>query len=82
MKQFTISKLLGAFFMQLCYGTMLASNIVTVEGFRFLIDTDENEATLLSNDYSGGLLYRKGGFGISTSYNSIGSNCFGTKVTS
>ena len=31
MKQFTISKLLVAFFMQLCYGTMLASNIVTVE---------------------------------------------------
>lgn len=84
MKQFTISKLLVAFFMQLCYGTMLASNIVTVEGFRFLIDTDENEATLLSNDYSGEIVIpEKVTFeGIDYPITVLSSNCFGTKVTS
>lgn len=53
MRQFTISKLLIAFLMMLCCGTAMASDFVTVDGFKFLVDTDKDEATLLPNDYSG-----------------------------
>lgn len=53
MRQFTISRLLIAFLMMLCCGTAMASDFVTVDGFKFLVDTDKDEATLLANDYSG-----------------------------
>lgn len=53
MRQFTISRLLIAFLMMLCYGTAMASDFVTVDGFKFLVDTDKDEATLLPNNYSG-----------------------------
>lgn len=53
MRQFTISKLLIAFLMMLCCGTAMASDFVTVDGFKFLVDTDKDEATLLANNYSG-----------------------------
>lgn len=53
MRQFTISKLLIAFLMMLCCGTAMASDFVTVDGFKFLVDTDKDEATLLPNNYSG-----------------------------
>lgn len=53
MRQFTISKLLIAFLLMLCCGTAVASDFVTVDGFKFLVDTDKDEATLLANGYSG-----------------------------
>ena len=53
MRQFTISKLLIAFLMILYCGTAMASDFVTVDGFKFLVDTDKDEATLLPNNYSG-----------------------------
>ncbi len=53
MRQFTISKLLIAFLMMLYCGTAMASDFVTVDGFKFLVDTDKDEATLLPNNYSG-----------------------------
>ncbi len=53
MRQFTISKLLIAFLMMLCCGTAMASDFVIVDGFKFLVDTDKDEATLLPNNYSG-----------------------------
>ncbi len=53
MRQFTISRLLIAFLMMLCCGTAMASDFVTVDGFKFLVDTDKDEATLLPNNYSG-----------------------------
>lgn len=53
MKHFTIPMLLVAFLMMLCCGTAMASDFVTVDGFKFLVDTDKNEATLLPNNYSG-----------------------------
>ena len=53
MRQFTISRLLIAFLMMLCCGTAMASDFVTVDGFKFLVDTDKDEATLLANNYSG-----------------------------
>ena len=37
----------------LCCGTAVASDFVTVDGFKFLVDTDKDEATLLANGYSG-----------------------------
>lgn len=53
MRHFTISRFLIAFLMMLCCGTAMASDFVTVDGFKFLVDTDKDEATLLANDYSG-----------------------------
>ena len=53
MRQFTISKLLIAFLLMLCCGTAVASDFVTVDGFKFLVDSDKDEATLLANGYSG-----------------------------
>lgn len=53
MRQFTISKLLIAFLMMLCCGTAMASDFVIVDGIKFLVDTDKDEATLLPNNYSG-----------------------------
>ena len=53
MRQFTISKLLIAFLLMLCCGTAVASDFVTVDGFKFLVETDKDEATLLANGYSG-----------------------------
>lgn len=41
MKLFTFSKLLIAFLMMLCGSTAMASDFVTVDGFKFLVDTDK-----------------------------------------
>ena len=53
MRHFSIIKLFIAFLMMLCCGTAMASDFVTVDGFKFLVDTDKDEATLLANDYKG-----------------------------
>lgn len=84
MRQFTISKLLIAFLMLLCCGTAMASDFVTVDGFKFLVDTDKNEATLLPNDYSGEVVipehvaFEMMDYPVTT----LGANCFGSTVTS
>lgn len=83
MRQFTISKLLIAFLMMLCCGTAMASDFVTVDGFKFVVDTDKGEAMLLANAYSGDIVVPE-----KVSYNGkdfpvtvLGPNCFGSGVT-
>lgn len=82
MRQFTNSKLLVAFLMMLCCGTAMASDFVTVDGFKFLVDTDKDEATLLANDYSGEVVVpEKVTFeGKDYPVTTFGPNCFGRNV--
>lgn len=83
MRQFTISRLLIAFLMMLCCSTAMASDFVTVDGFKFLVDTDKDEATLLANDYSGDIVvpekvcYEEKDYPVVV----IGKGCFGYGVT-
>ena len=83
MRQFTFSKLLIAFLMMLYCGTAMASDFVTVDGFKFLVDTDKDEATLLPNDYSGEVVipeyvvFEGKEFPVVT----LGPHCFSWRVT-
>ena len=83
MRQFTISKLLIAFLLMLCCGTAVASDFVTVEGFKFLVDTDKDEATLLANGYSGEVFVPEKVLFEGKEYlvTTLGEKCFGSTVT-
>lgn len=82
MRRFMSLKLLVAFLMMLCCGTAMASDFVTVDGFKFLVDTDKEEATLLPNDYSGEVVVpEKVTFeGKDYPVTTLGSSCFGGSV--
>lgn len=84
MRQITFSKLLIAFLMMLCCGTAMASDFVTVGGFKLLVDTDKDEATLLANDYSGEVVVPENVIFEGKEYpvTTLSSNCFGVNVTS
>lgn len=56
MKHLMSSKLLIAFVMVLCWNSVKASDFVTVDGFKYYVDTDKGEATILSNDYEGDIV--------------------------
>lgn len=53
MKQLSILRLVIVFLLALCSNATFASDFVTVDGLKFFVDTDKDEATLVANDYSG-----------------------------
>ena len=50
------SKLLIAFVMVLCWNSVKASDFITVDGFKYYVDTTKGEATILANDYEGDIV--------------------------
>ncbi|WP_181977255.1 hypothetical protein [Segatella copri] len=56
MKHLMSSKLLIAFVMVLCWNSVKASDFITVDGFKYYVDTTKGEATILANDYEGDIV--------------------------
>lgn len=85
MKQFSILRLVVVFLLALCSSATFASDFVTVDGFKFLVDTDKDEATLLANDYSGEVVVPASVTFEGKDYpvTSLGTECFDnvTKIT-
>ena len=83
MKQLSISRLVVVFLLALCSSATFASDFVTVDGFKFLVDTNKDEATLLANDYSGEVVvpasvtFEGKDYPVTT----LGTECFGSSVT-
>lgn len=69
--------------MVLCCGTAMASDFVTVDGFKFLVDTEKEEATLLANGYSGEVFVPEKVLFEGKEYlvTTLGEKCFGSTVT-
>lgn len=78
-KLFTLTIMLFVFI-----ANSLASDFVTINGFKFLIDEDKKEATLVPNDYAGDLEIPESAEynGVLYPVKALGSNCFGKAVTS
>lgn len=83
MKQLSILRLVVVFLLALCSSATFASDFVTVDGFKFLVDTNKDEATLLANDYSGEVVvpasvtFEGKDYPVTT----LGTKCFGSSVT-
>ena len=83
MKQLSILRLVIVFLLALCSNATFASDFVTVDGFKFLVDTNKDEATLLANDYSGEVVvpasvtFEGKDYPVTT----LGTECFGSSVT-
>lgn len=84
MKQLSISRLVVVFLLALCSSATFASDFVTVDGFKFLVDTDKDEARLLANDYSGEVVVPASVTFEGKDYpvTVIGSNCFSSSTKS
>ncbi len=79
MKHFIFSKLLVALLMMFCCcTTIMASDVVIVDGFKYLIDSEKCEATLLANDYEGEIsIPAKFTYnGVEFYVGSLGAHCF------
>lgn len=83
MKSLSILRLVVVFLLALCSSATFASDFVTVDGFKFLVDTNKDEATLLANDYSGEVVvpasvtFEGKDYPVTT----LGTECFGSSVT-
>lgn len=83
MKPLSILRLVVVFLLALCSSATFASDFVTVDGFKFLVDTNKDEATLLANDYSGEVVvpasvtFEGKDYPVTT----LGTECFGSSVT-
>lgn len=83
MKPLSILRLVVVFLLALCSSTTFASDFVTVDGFKFLVDTNKDEATLMANNYSGEVVVPASVTFEGKDYpvTSLGTECFGSSVT-
>lgn len=83
MKPLSILRLVVVFLLALCSSATFASDFVTVDGFKFLVDTNKDEATLVANDYSGEVVVPASVTFDGKDYpvTSLGTECFGSSVT-